>query len=150
MLTCLITRNKSRLWRRLWYHKTTQWVTVCHYSAVPSLRHQKNLFQVVLALALAGGEAAWEAGAGAARLLRSAHIVLGHQSLQLLQRKKTLRALMHRQQCNLLCSLLQVFQLYLFSDKRGKYSPVSMLFLKCYISKSVAYDSVQHKHSNAV
>lgn len=42
---------------------------------------------MVLALALAGGEAAWEAGAGAARLLRSAHIVLGHQSLQLLQRK---------------------------------------------------------------
>lgn len=84
----LITRNKSRLWRGLRYHKTTQRVTVRHYPAVPSLRHHKNLFQVVLALALAGGEAAREAGAGAARLLRSTHIVLGHQSLQLLQRKR--------------------------------------------------------------
>jgi len=44
---------------------------------------------VVLALALAGGEAAWEAGAGAARLFRSTDIVLSHQSLQLLQRKES-------------------------------------------------------------
>lgn len=44
---------------------------------------------MVLALALAGGEAAWEAGAGAARLFRSTDIVLSHQSLQLLQRKES-------------------------------------------------------------
>lgn len=82
-------RNKSGLWRRLRYHETAQRVTVRHHSAVPSLRHHKNLLQVVLALALAGGEAAWEAGAGAARLFRSTDIVLSHQSLQLLQRKES-------------------------------------------------------------
>lgn len=57
---------------------------------------------------------------------------------------------MHHQQRNLPCSLLQVLQLYLFSDKRGKCSPISMLFLKCYIFKSMAYDSEQQKHSKAV
>lgn len=44
---------------------------------------------MVLAPALAGGEAAWEAGAGVARGFRSSDVVLSHQSLQLLQRKES-------------------------------------------------------------
>lgn len=147
ILTCLITRNKSRLWRRLWYHETTQWVTVCHYSAVPSRRHYKNLLQVVLALALAGGEAAWGTGARAARLLRSTCVVLGHQILQLLQRKRPNRALICHWRCNLLCHLFQMLQLYLLLHKKRKYGPISILFLKCWISKSTDYDSEQQKHS---
>lgn len=87
------TRNKSRLWRRLRHHETAQRVAVCHHSAVPRLRHQEGLLQVVLALALAAGEATWEAGAEAARLLRSTHAVLGHQSLQLLQGERPQKAL---------------------------------------------------------
>lgn len=43
-----------------------------------------------------------------------------------------------------------MLQLYLFSDKEEEYGPISMLFLKCWISKSTDYDSEQQKHLNAM
>lgn len=62
---------------------------------------------------------------------------------------KNQRALMHHWRCNLLWYLFPKFQLYLLSDKEGKYGPVSTLFLKCCISKCTDYESEQQKRTNA-
>lgn len=64
-------------------------------------------------------------------------------------KKKTQRALARHWRRHLLRCLFQMLQPYLFSDKKEEYGPISTLFLKCWISKSIDYDSEQQKHSNA-
>lgn len=43
-----------------------------------------------------------------------------------------------------------MLQLYLFSDKEGEYGPISMLFLKCWISKSLTMTASNKSIQNAM